>query len=123
MKQFLIDQLQAMTLPQIIAYFIAIFTLILLLIIHTVDRKDISLGLKGENGRWEIPELAGRVWLIVFVSVIVISILGVSVDDKIWWSLDTVFGIITIGKSYVRAKELEHSKDKSEEPPKQDPEL
>jgi len=116
MKDFIIEQFKLLSLPQIIAYGIGLVTLTLILVMHIIERKDINTGLRGKNGIWEFVELAGRVWLMLFVPLVVIAVMGVAVPHEVWWSMDSIFGIITLGKSYVRGKEIEHRR-KDEEPP------
>lgn len=93
-----IEEILKLPIPHTIAYIIALASLVQLFIIFFVQRKDIMLSLKGEDGKWQFLELSGLVWLVIFPVVIIVDIFGIEVHDHTWSAMELVYFMNLSGK-------------------------
>lgn len=84
--------------PKLLAYALCIVSLLHLFIIFFSERKTINVDLRGKDKIWQLVELSGIVWLVMFPIVIVVSLLGIQVQTGVWISLDTIYFMNLGGK-------------------------
>lgn len=106
--------------PLLLAYLICIACLIQLFAIFFIERGDIKIGLKGKDRLWQFLELSGVVWLVLFPTVVVCSIiitiagLDVDIDMGVWTTLDAVYLINVGGKGYYKSLDRRSNENKNE---------
>lgn len=57
--------------------------------------------LKGEDGKWQIIELSGMMWLVIMPCMVVADLLGAHLTAIVWAAMDTVYLINIGGKAYL----------------------
>lgn len=79
------------------------------------NRKGFISGLKGENGKWEIPEIVVLVWLPTFFGIVICDALfglSPSKSDWVYKSLDMVLLFALSGRVWVETvKNKNQNKD------------
>ena len=84
---------------KIAAIIFAVFTLGYLIYLVKKHKSDISEAFKGEDGKWQVPELLAALWCFLFV-VLFYSDLMFSqiVGDSIWMTMNSIW--LTIMATY-----------------------
>lgn len=77
--------------PSYLAYFIAISCLIQIYIIYFLQRNNIINDLRGKDSLWQLREISALLWLALFPTLAIVSVLGVNVSHEVWWSLDVCY--------------------------------
>jgi len=98
--------------PRLLAYVICIACLVQLFFIFYLERKDIVIGLKGKDLMWQFLELSGVAWLVLFPTVVIVSLLGVDVPVGAWTSMDAVYFMNLGGKISHKWMDNQATKDK-----------
>lgn len=72
-------------------------------------RKEWAIGLKGENGRWEAPEIVIRFWLLLFPHFIMSSgFLQIKWPTEAWYFMAAVLLFVLLGRE--RLEKIIHVK-------------
>jgi hypothetical protein len=62
-------------------------------------RHDWATGLKGENGRWEAPEIVIRLWILIFPHFIMSSgFLQINWPTEAWYFMAAVLMFVLLGR-------------------------
>lgn len=99
--------------PLLLAYSICIACLVQLFFIFFVERVNIITDLRGKDKMWQFLELSGLAWLVIFPTVVVVSLFGIEVQTGVWGSLDAVYFMNLGGK-------IGHKWLDNKNPPKKD---
>lgn len=62
-------------------------------------RQDWAIGLKGDNGKWEAPEIVIRIWILIFPHFIMSSgFLQIKWPTEAWYFMIAVLGFVLLGR-------------------------
>jgi hypothetical protein len=86
-------------LAQIIGYILMIGTIMVLSVFSNKHGKTIIQELKGDNNKWDAPELAIVIWLILFPVMIIADVfIQYHASQSAWYSMDLILLFILAGK-------------------------
>lgn len=99
---------------RIIGYIIAVSCFVWISYLTYKKGAEVWEDLKGDDGKWQIIEVTGVVWIFLFPTVVLLDILGLSASTPVWASLDTIF-IALIGGKALLYRLHQNGKKKSNE--------
>lgn len=92
----------ASNIPMYVGYALGIFSaLVWLYILLRKEGHKVLEHLKGDDGKWQIIELSGMMWLIIMPCMVVADLLGAHLSIVVWGAMDTVYLINIGGKAYL----------------------
>lgn len=59
--------------------------------------KEIIEGLKGDNGKWDAPEIITGLWIVLFPAILLANLfLDFDVSNNLWISMDVIL-LVSLG--------------------------
>ena len=113
-----------LTPAQYVGYAIALIALVQLFLVFFVNRRTMMEDLRGKDKTWQFGEISGIMWIILFPTLAICELFGLSAGSVVWYSMDTIYFINILGRSANKFIETKYSaqypddkktKDKSDE--------
>ncbi len=114
------DILAAEPLKSYIGYIYMVGLILFLLHIVVRHRAEFWKGIKGKDGRLELPEMISFLIMIIYMSVVIANVfIGLQPSESVFWSLNTVLLYTLTGRIFMNngGKNPLSKKTENEEPP------
>jgi len=99
-------------------HIIAIVCLFQIYLIYYTKRREFFTGLKGKDLTWQLLEISGIGWYMLFPMLVVADILGLHASSIVWGSMDFIYvanlGMKRLDK-YIELKESKPNTQKNEQ--------
>ena len=99
MMEYLRDQLDHLTLWELIGHFVPLIALFTWYGIMFWKRKQFFKDMRGEDGVWQFIEWSGVFWMTFAPPMVVAAMFGVEIFSALWAFMEIVFFINILGKS------------------------
>lgn len=74
-----------------LGHIIAFVCIVQIYIIYYIKRHEFFTDLRGKDLKWQLIEISAISWYILFPALVVVSILGIDINIKVWGAMDTVY--------------------------------
>lgn len=102
------------TVAKYLGHIIALICLAQIYIIYWIKRNEFLNSLRGKDLTWQLLEISGVGWYMLFPTLVIVSLLGLNVTTEVWASMDFIY---TANLGFKRFdKYLEHKYPKNESP-------
>lgn len=88
--------------PKVPGLIMLFLVLLRLCYLHLKHGKGFLEGFKGENKKWDTPEVIVFIWLELWVAAVLADIfLGLVASDKVWYGFDLILLFVLGFKAYI----------------------
>lgn len=96
------------TIAKYLGHIIAIVCILQIYVIYYIKRNEFFQGLRGRDLTWQLLEISGIGWYLLFPMLVVTDLFGLHADTKVWASMDTIY-VANLGfKTFQKHLDLKH---------------